>query len=370
MNILVIDAWLLTPNKDGGSLRMFNLLGVLQTLGGNITFAAEDFASRASGYEAMRAMGVHVLAPPRVDSIGDYVAAHGAEYDIVVLSRLAQAARYLPLVRKHAPRARVIFDTTDLHYLRVFRGAKATGSVNMLRQALEMKHQELAAVQAADATLVVSTVEQEILRQECPAARVHLISNIHPVHNSVRTFDERAGILFVGAFPHHPNADAMRYFLNEVYPHLQTKLENVPITIIGSQPPDWLLEHASATVQITGHVPDVEPFLASHRLSIAPLRYGAGVKGKVLESMSYGVPVVLTSIAAEGIPCHDHEDVLIADNPIAFAEAVCKLYRGKSLWNNLSQNGIELVRNHFSAEVARAGLVQVFRELETTPVIE
>lgn len=368
MNILIIDAWLPAPDQDGGSLRMFNLLGVLKTMASGVTFAADDFAPRAYAYDTVRATGVHVLAPPEADSLSEYIVEHGAAYDIVILSRVAQATRYLPLVREHAPRARVIFDTTDLHYLRAFRGAKATGNIQLLRQALETRQHELAVVQAADATLVVSTVEQEILRQECPRARVRVISGIQPIHGLARPFGNREGIVFVGAFPHHPNADAMRYFFDDVYPHFKTRHDRVPITIIGSQPPEWLHDYASETVQITGHVPDIGPYLDGCRLTIAPLRYGAGIKSKVLLSMSYGVPVVLTSVAAEGIPCRDHRDVLIADEPIAFAEAIAALYRDESLWNRISENGIELVREHFSAEVARAGMVQVLKELQAIPV--
>ncbi len=269
----------------------------------------------------------------------------------------------MALARQSCPNACVLFDTTDLHHVRTYRAAKTIGNIRLLQQALEMKRDELAAVNAADATLVVSTVEQELLAKECPAARVTVVSNIHPVHGSARPFDERRGILFVGAFPHHPNQDGMRYFMDTVYPHWTEKMPSVPLSIVGSEPPDWLTKRSSDTIRVLGFVPDMEPLLNSTRLSIAPLRYGAGVKGKVLQSMSYGVPVVGTSIAAEGITHRDRVEMRIADTPTEFCAAMCEIYEDRDLWNRLSQNSLELVRQNFSAQAARQALLGLFQEL-------
>ncbi len=357
-SILVLDAWLPTPDRDSASQRMVNLLAVLQELGANLTFAADDFSARPSGRERLQARGVHVLMSP----IGDHLAQAGNTYDAIFLSRLPVADKYFPLVQAYAPHARVIFDTTDLHHLRAFRAAKLTGNLNALRSALDMKRKELALVRACDATLVVSPLEQNILEQECPAARVHLVSNIHPTHGCAAPFSEREGIVFVGAFPHHPNADAMHYFFQEIYPLLRDRLD-APLTIIGSEPPHWLKERSDPKIRVTGYVRDLAAYLNRCRLTIAPLRYGAGVKGKVLESMSYGVPVVATSIAAEGIPAQDGCALRIADDPHRFADAVMELYTNQTLWNELSINGLVLIENYFSASVARAALVRLFQEL-------
>ncbi|HZQ07511.1 MAG TPA: glycosyltransferase family 4 protein, partial [Anaerolineae bacterium] len=145
-------------------------------------------------------------------------------------------------------------------------------------------------------------------------------------------------------------------------PLLRDRL-HAPITIIGSEPPHWLKELSDPKILVTGYVRDLAAYLNRCRLTIAPLRYGAGVKGKVLESMSYGVPVVATSIAAEGIPAQDGCALLIADDPLRFADAVMELYMNQTLWNELSINGLVLIENYFSASVARAALVRLFQEL-------
>jgi glycosyltransferase involved in cell wall biosynthesis len=268
----------------------------------------------------------------------------------------------MSVVKAYAPRARVIFDTTDLHHVRAFRAAKLTGNARALRSAVETKRDELAMARASDVTLVVSPLEQQALQRECSGARVHVVSNIHAAHGSAAGFAERRGIVFVGAFAHHPNADAMQYFFDEIYPLLRSQLD-APITVIGSQPPAWLRAKTDSHVIVTGHVRDLASYLNRCRLTIAPLRYGAGVKGKVLESMSYGVPVVGTSIAAEGIPAHDRREMLIADAPARFCDAVIELYSNQPLWNQLSANGLALIQNYYSASSARIALVRVFEEL-------
>jgi glycosyltransferase involved in cell wall biosynthesis len=269
------------------------------------------------------------------------------------------ASRYMQVVRQAAPQAAVIFDTTDLHFLRGFRGAKVTGKINLMRSALLAKRDELAVARQADCTLVVSPVEKTILEEECPGIPVHVVSNIHTAYGSRQPFSERSGIIFVGSFPHHPNIDGMAYFYEGIYPLLKAKLPDVKITIIGSDPPAWLKQARTDHFIVTDYVPDIAPYFDHCRLSIAPLRYGAGVKGKVLLSMGYGVPVVASSIAAEGIPVVNGRDMLIADTPESFGEAIIELYNNEALWDQMSANGLKIIDQHFSFAAARQALVNL-----------
>ncbi len=355
--------WLPAPNRDAASLQMVRLLEILRELCESVTFAADDYAARASGHAGLRALGVQVLAPPAFESVAAHLRDAGAQYDVIWLSRVPIASKYLELARQYAPRARIIFDTTDLHYLRGFRGAKVTRNLNLLRRALEMKQVELATARRADVTLVVSPVEKEILSHDCPEARVQLVPLIETVKGSARPFAQRSGIVFVGAFPHHPNADAMRFFCDDILPLAREQLGNVKITIIGSQPPEWLAQYSNENFVVTGHVPDLAPYLNECRLTIAPLRYGAGMKSKVLTSMSYGVPVDSTSVAAEGMPVVNRCELLIADGARDFANAMGELYRDEMLWRTLSENGMKMIAEHFSPNGARDALVKLFQDL-------
>ena len=364
LSVLVIDAWMPTPDRDSASLRIANLLDVLEDMVGTLTFGVGD----SPDWRALDTM--HGSPFPRQDAqikllsghaaVESHLDACGRSYDVVILSRLSTARRYMQAVRGKAPQAVVIFDTTDLHYLRGFRGARVTGNAKLMQSALLAKRDELALVREADSTLVVSTVEQAILADECPGAPVHVVSNIHTASRSPRLFSERSGIVFVGSFAHHPNIDAMAHFCERVLPLLRARIEDVKVTVIGPHVPDWLREASAEDFIVTGYVPEIEPYFDSCRVSIAPLRYGAGVKGKVLLSMGYGVPVVASSIAAEGIPVEDGRDVLIADSAEGFSNCVAELHTNQALWERVSVNGLKIVDRHFSAFAARTALSSLF----------
>jgi hypothetical protein len=367
LSILVLDVWMPTPDRDSASLRIVNLLSILAQLAGRVTFGVGDAPDwrRSDTWRN----GTRPFQDSPIELIEGHAAieAHlkqqGHDYDAVILSRLGMASRYIQAVRQSAPQAAVIFDTTDLHFLRGFRGAKVTGKVNLMKSALQAKRDELSMVQQADCTLVVSPVEKTILEAECPGMPVHIVSNVHTIYGSQKPFSERSGIIFVGSFPHHPNVDGMAYFYEEIYPLLKARLPDVKITIIGSDPPEWLRESSTDNFVVTDYVPDVAPYFNQCRLSIAPLRYGAGVKGKILLSLGYGVPVVATTIAAEGIPVVNGRDMLIADTREDFCNAIFSLYARESLWNRLSANGLEIIDRHFSFTTARLRLLDVFESL-------
>jgi glycosyltransferase involved in cell wall biosynthesis len=355
------------PDRDAGSLRIVNLLMLLKELSCKVIFVADDLSSRRPSTHQLREAGIDVLSKPLANSIEEHLQQEGEVYDLVFLSRVNVASKYIHCVRQFAPQALVVFDTIDLHFLRGFRGAKVTGNLHLLRRALQAKKEELTVAQEADCTLVVSPVEKTILEKECPGIKVHIVSLIQPVYGSARPSSEREGIVFIGSFPHHPNVDAMTYFCNDVYPLLKEKIAGVKTTIIGSNPPAWLKKLRTEDFIVTDYVPDVAPYFSRCKLSIAPLRYGAGVKGKVLLSMSYGVPVVASSVAAEGIPVVAGRDILIGDNPDSFSDKVAELYHDESLWRKLSENGLTIVTEHFSFLAAREKLVELFDRLAVKP---
>lgn len=366
-NILVLDVWMPTPDRDSASFRIVSLLAILTKLANKLTFGVGDTPDWRNSKDWQP------ITQPLQDTTVELLEGHaaiekhlrqqGKTYDVVILSRLSMASKYIQAVRQYAPQAAVVFDTTDLHFLRGFRGAKVTGKVNLMRSALLAKKDELAIVRQADCTLVVSPVEKEILEQECPGCQVHIVSLIQEMFGSLRPFAERNGIIFVGAFPHHPNIDAMTYFYEGIYPLLKVKLPGVKIMIIGSNPPDWLKKLSTDDFIVTDYVPDIASYFNQCRLSIAPLRYGAGIKGKVLLSLAYGVPVVVSSIAAEGIPLVNGCDTLIADTPETFSDAIVELYENEALWQQMSDNGLEIIAQHYSFAAAQQALLNLFDRL-------
>jgi GT2 family glycosyltransferase len=355
----VVDNYMVTPDKESGSLRMSNLFAVLQELGFKVTFAAANLEAPEPYVSDLQGGGIEVLYRPYVRSIRRHLATHGALYDLVILSRADAASAVMPHARRYCRDARVIYDTVDLHFLREERLAALTGDASTRRVAAHRRRQELSLIDQADDTLVVSDTELALLRTERPGARLHRVSNIHRIFGRTTPFEARRDILFIGAFAHPPNSDAVRWLATEILPLVRDKLPGLCCHVIGANPPGEIRALAGPGLVLHGYVPDVAPFFAECRLSIAPLRYGAGVKGKVNQSLAHGLPVVVTSQAAEGMYLADGESALIADEADAFAGAVVRLYTDAALWGRLSAAGLEVMQNHFSFETARKALAEV-----------
>ena len=191
--------------------------------------------------------------------------------------------------------------------------------------------------------------------------RIEVLSNVHAVHGSRKPFADRHDLVFVGGFQHPPNIDAVCWFVREVMPLLRAG--SAPLLhVIGSKVPSEVLDLTADDVIVHGFVPDIAPFMDESRLSVAPLRYGAGVKGKVNMAMSYGLPVVATSMAVEGMHVRPGIDVMVADTPVDFAAAIERAYADAQLWQTLSDNGLVNVREHFSFDAARAALRRILPE--------
>ena len=357
--VLVIDACMLTPDQDSGSVRMQSLLEVLTALHCKTTFVADNLEYREPYVGQLQQQGVEVLFHPYVSSMAELLAARGREFEVVIVSRHYIAAKHIAAVRQFAPRALVVFDTVDLHFLREERLAELEGNALSKAVARAKREDELAMIRKSDVTLVVSPVEQKLLHELVPESRVMILSNIHEPMAGGKPFAEREGLVFIGGFQHPPNTDAVLWYAQEILPRVRAQLPGVKTFIVGSKVPAAIPALATDDLIVTGYVPDVTPYFNGCRVSIAPLRYGAGVKGKVNSAMSHGLPVVATSTSVEGMHLRPEEDVLVADDPAAFADAIVRLYRDEALWHKLAAGGVENIRRHFSRDVARKAVKQL-----------
>jgi glycosyltransferase involved in cell wall biosynthesis len=165
-------------------------------------------------------------------------------------------------------------------------------------------------------------------------------------------------MVFVGGFQHEPNVDAMLYFCGEVMPLIKKQIPNARLSIVGSNPPAAIQALASESIDVTGYVPDTTPYLEKSSVSIAPLRYGAGMKGKIGEAMSHGLPVVTTSVGAEGFGMTPGEHILVGDSAAEFAEHVIRLMQDQTLHERIRLAGWEFIRSRYSVD-AVASLCQV-----------
>ena len=361
-NILVIDHHLPMPDRDSGSLRMFQILKILHRLGHRVTFLPDNLADMPPYTCELQKRGIQVVHHPYVKRVRDYLISHGPMFDVVVLSRCDFARKHIADVRLHAPQSRIIFDTVDLHYLREQREAQLTQDPDVRRKAQERQLLEDDLIKEADETWVVSPIEQQMLQENWPNKSIQLVSNIVDVTGPVPSFALRRDWLFIGGFQHRPNIDAVLFFVEEIYPLVCDRLPDTKFYIIGDKAPPELVALASDRIIVAGLQRNVRSFFDSVRLSVAPLRFGAGIKGKINQSMAFGVPVVATSIAVEGMNLVDHEHVLVADEPQDFASALIELYESEELWKRLSQNGISKTQELYSTDAAREKLEFLFSD--------
>ncbi|KAF1694306.1 glycosyltransferase [Pseudoxanthomonas koreensis] len=360
-NVLVVDEAVPRPDHDSASLRQFNLIRMLRDGGAHVAFLPTGLAHGGDATVALQQLGVETWYAPYAPSAPAWLRRHAQRFDVIVLTRHHLASAFLPLLRRHAPRARLVFDTVDLHHLRERRGAQLAGDAAALRAAGAVREHELAAMAAADVTLVVSAEEQAQLAREAPGVRVELLSNLHEVAGPGLDFDARADLVFVGGFRHPPNVDAVLWFAREVFPAIRQALPAVRFHCIGAAPPPEVRALGEADgIVVHGHVADIAPYMDGARVAVAPLRFGAGVKGKVNLSMAHGQPVVATTCAVEGMYLRDGVDVVVADTAEAFAAAVVALYRDRGRWQRQAHAGLENVARHFSPQAAAAAVQRVF----------
>ncbi|HEX4885068.1 MAG TPA: glycosyltransferase, partial [Casimicrobiaceae bacterium] len=362
--VLVIEACMLTPDQDSGSVRPLAMLELMLEAGCKVTFVADNLEHRQPYVGDLQQRGVEVLFHPYVRSVSDVIASRGREFDIVLVARHYIAVKHLDALRRFAPQALVAFDTVDLHFLRAERLAELEGNASARAAARARRDEELALIRRADVTIVVSPVERDVLAQLAPDANVLLLTNIHEPMPGGKPFAAREGLVFIGGFQHPPNVDAVLWYAREVLPLLRERLPGVRTYVVGSKVPATIRALAAPDLVVTGYVADIAPFFTGCRASIAPLRYGAGVKGKVNLAMSYGLPVVATSPAVEGMHLVPGEDAMVVDDPAAFADAIARVYCDEALWSRLARAGVENVRRHFSRAVAAEALARLFAQAD------
>jgi len=359
-------------DRESGSKRVFDTICFLRDAGWAVTFVAECADSDAAYRTLLQQMGVAVYAGSetaerRPDSLADAPAliASGA-FDLAILHFWWIGERYLPLLRRHSPRTRVLVDSVDLHFLRQARlryRARTDADVLDARYADEMKR-ELNTYAAADGVLTVSQREADIVndwfgREDLAQA----VPDAEDLPQSAIRFGDRRGLLFLGNFRHTPNVEALQFLTEEIVPRVPARvLERHPVSIVGNELTREVVgANASARdgVRFVGWVPSVDPYLERACLTLLPLRHGAGTKRKLIQAAMIGTPSVSTGIGVEGLPFGDGEHVLVADEPDAFVDRIVRLVDDEALWNRLADAGRRAAVAAHGRDVVRARFHQI-----------
>jgi glycosyltransferase involved in cell wall biosynthesis len=314
---------------------------LLQEFGFQVTFMSPQNTSFMENYTAsLQQRGIEALYSPYVHSFSDHMKDHAKRYDLIVVCRADIAAEVLPTLETYCPDTPIIFNTIDLHFLRLERNFDVSRDWKIREKAEHYKRLEPWLIENTQATVVYSGHERNLLiSMGLPEHKIFVFPLlIKSLDRKPKSFSERKGLVFVGGFQHTPNVDAIQYFCREIMPKIKSIDPEIILRVAGSNTPREVLDLQSESVEILGHVEDVLPLFESARLSIGPLRFGAGLKGKVATSMACGTPVVASEIAVEGMDLEPRKHFLLAQDTSGFVEEITRAYNNEELWNSLSAN--------------------------------
>ena len=362
---LVIAPYLPRFDKNSGDFRLFQMLGMIAK-SHEITYLATG--SMGEGPEndrryhaALTDMGLRVH--PLGESFLKHLVQH--RYDAAMIEFYYIADHYLPRIKMIQPRCPVIVDSVDVHYRRAFTKYGLTMSIEDLSAAEKIKKYELDVYKKSDMVITVTEEDADILKRDCAGLKTSVIPNIHEIR-PLPDLPGNRNLLFVGGFSHDPNIDAVMWLCGEIFPLIREAIPGITLTIAGSNPPEDIRRFQSDTIKVTGYVPSLTPIYRNSIISVAPLRYGAGMKGKVGEAMAFGLPVVTTSIGAQGMGLVHRVNSMISDSPEEFAASVVELIRDKSLYESIRANALDNIRETCSPEIVERKIHLLFSELNDT----
>jgi len=365
--ILMVGPFIPNYDMTSGDFREFQLIKIFAKHFNLTYLALSDHRSQKFTPE-LEKLGVTVFSPGNLPE-------HISQLDLkrlllhnnfkaVIFKTYKTAKDYIDFFRQHSPGATIITDSYQLWYLQEERGADILKKdKETVYQDVKNKVIELSVYEKSDLVLTVTEEDKRALISESPFLDVKVIPNIHPNKKINPERGNRGGLLFIGGFSHFPNVDAMLYFCEKILPLVKIEVPDIKLFIVGSSPPPEIVALESENIVVTGRVPSTEPWFNSCLISVVPLRYGSGMKGKVGEALASGIPVVTTSMGAEGIGIVNGEHALIADTPEDFADAVVRLYKDKELWEKLSQNGKKLIKENYSPEAVEKKLLKILNTL-------
>ncbi len=361
--MLMVDALVPMPDRDAGSVIADHFIGIFQRLGYKVTFAPENLRYDANYSARLQRRGVECLYYPYEHDVRDFLRRHPGEFELVFLVRPHIADAVLKTVRKTCPGAKLIYNTADLHHLREMRQAQVENNPALARRAEQTKKTELRVIGAADCTIVTNPVEKAMLSAQLPQARLEVIQLIMQEQPPGLPFAERSGLIFIGGSQHPPNGDAVRHFVRHLMPALRAEGIRETFNVIGERSAQEAKDLQGVDVKVLGQVEDIAPHFHRARCMVVPLRYGAGVKGKIGTAFAYGLPVISTAVGVEGMDLAPDQDYLHAETAQDWTRQIRRLMQDQALWTRLSEAGRRIVRERYSPQRVAGQLQQIIQTL-------
>lgn len=361
--VIVADYLVPTPEHDAASHRLVEIMEILSSLGVAVVFFPV-FGSPQVDTSALVSRGIGVIATG--EGQRRFLHDHGYRIALAVLSRPQTVPVLMAPLREFAAGARIVYDTVDLHHVRLGRQAElaeALGGDERFRlraEAVSLEALETHLVGIVDVTVTVSEHDAELMRQAVPGADVRVVPTVHPT-TAPRPQPETSTIAFVGNYLHAPNIDAVLWFAERILPVVRASVPDATFEVIGDSAPPEVLALSGASVVVRGWVPDLGAALDRVAVGVAPLRFGSGVKGKIGEMARRAVPLVCTTLAVEGMHLVPGVDALVADDEAAFADDVIALLTDRSRAETIAQSGRDRVEEYFGTGRVAAQLASLLQ---------
>jgi hypothetical protein len=365
LRALVIDEEVPAVDRDAGSQAIRSHMLALRKLGYRVSFvAAQQFSEgraldeNSDGIAALERDAITCCRLPAYASVEEVLRRQATCFDLIYLHRLSNATKYLALARQYSPRARVLYSVADLHHLRLERQARIEERSDLLAESSRVRLIECMAALSADAVLTHSVHEAILLGQIVPGANVHVVpwvvdSDMTITDDSQWDDQRRNGVAFIANYAHEPNVDAAHFLAETLMPLVWQRDPNISCFLVGSRMPETIRRLARPgplrAILTLGHLPALDPLFDRVRLTVAPLRYGAGVKGKVLASFAAGVPCAMSAIAAEGIELPSALSACVGASPVDLAGLIVRLHTDAAARREAGRAGLALVKTSFSA---------------------
>ena len=368
-NVLIIDEIIPEFNKDSGSRRLTEIIKLLLKNKVSVFLIADlkQYKYKSDYIQKFKDLGVNVYQPS-IDQKGqlvtkeDFIKLITPKIDFAWLHRPTIFSKFQSLVKTANPNIKLVFDMVDFHYVRLLREYELNKDEALKAEAEKFLKIELENCKNADVVIAISTTDKELLKQHFNTdEKVVLISNIHQhidKSDNFNSFENRNDLLFVGSFRHDPNSDAVKYLKENIMPLVWKDIPDLKVNIIGSYITDEIEALASDKFKLLGFVDDLNAVINTTKLFVAPLRFGAGIKGKIGQSLEHSLPLVTTNVGAEGFDFGNQKQIMIANNAEAIAQKVIDLYTNKILWEEAS-NSCKTILEPFSLKITENQVLQI-----------
>lgn len=359
------------PDRSSADLRMYTILELLAGQGHQCHYFIINYA----GWSQNKVSPADLIRYRNsLDVLGIQLHTHNMDrtllnydFDIIYFKYFYPAEKTIATIRLLQPIAKIVVDSVDIVYARLFAKAKLENNSDYYVEAGSIKNRELATYAQADLIVTITPEDTDILAQDLPSVKTFIIPNIHEIHVADGEKTLFPSLVFIGVFSHEPNIDGVIYFYHEIWPKIIKSYPDTHWFIIGGNPPPEIQRLACSNIEVTGYVPETLPYLKKSWISIAPLRFGAGMKGKVGEAMAAGIPVVTTDFGAQGLDVINGEQLLVASTANEYAEQVNNLIVDSQKRKHIGDKGLLFIQSHYSTQAVSVILDKFINKLEKLP---